>query len=83
MIITLFHNGSAVSGEIQLMLDNMTNELIINEDAGDVIVTISLSKILPQQFVINYRLIGGTASKKFMLCMHAMLFGVIFPTCML
>ena len=52
-----------VSGEIQLILDNTTNELTVNEDVGDVIITVSLSKDLPQQFVANYRIISGTASK--------------------
>jgi len=53
-----------VSGEIQLILDNTTNELTVNEDIGDVIITVSLSEVLPQQFVANYRFISGTASKE-------------------
>lgn len=51
------------------MLDNATSELTINEDAGDVIITFSLSKVLPQQFVANCRLVSGTASEEFLLYM--------------
>lgn len=50
------------------MLDNATSELIVNEDLGNITITISLSKVLTQQFVVNYRLVGGTASKEFFTC---------------
>ena len=62
-----------VSGEIQLILDNTTSELIVNEDVGDIIILVSLSEVLPQQFAANYRLVSGTASEEsFMIsCVYA------------
>ena len=59
-----------VSGEIQLILDNTTNELIVNEDVGDIIISVSLNKVLPQQFATNYRIVSGTASEESLLLMH-------------
>ena len=59
-----------VSGEIQLILDNTTSELIVNEDVGYIIISISLSEVLPQQFAANYRLVSGTASEESLLCSY-------------
>ena len=62
-----------VSGDIQLILDNTTNELIVNEDVGDINISVSLSKVLPQQFATNYRIVSGTASEESLLFMHVWL----------
>ena len=53
-----------VAGEIELVLVNTTSELTVNEDVGDVIISVSLNRVLSQQFVVNYRFISGTASKE-------------------
>jgi len=45
------------------MLANDKNEIAFAEDDGEISVTVSLSKVLSQQFIATYRLISGTASK--------------------
>lgn len=45
------------------MLADDNNEIAFAEDDGEVSITVSLSKILSQQFMATYRFISGTASK--------------------
>ena len=46
------------------MLYNTTDEFMIDEAAGDVFISVSLSKVLSQQFIVNVRLVSGSASEE-------------------